>query len=99
MLGYWAIRGLGAQLRMMFYYLNVDFEDKQYECGDAPEYDRSSWTDVKFTLGMEYPNLPYLIDGETKITETMAIHMYIAKKYDPSLLGSSAAEVGRVQML
>jgi len=45
---------------------------------------------------MEYPNLPYLIDGESKITETAAIHMYIAKKYQPSLLGSSAAELGRI---
>ena len=80
-LGYWAIRGLAAQIRMMFYYLKVDFEDKLYETGDAPDFDKTSWTDVKHTLGMEYPNLPYLIDGETKITETVAIMMYIAKKY------------------
>ena len=48
---------------------------------------------------MEYPNLPYLIDGETKITETAAILQYIAKKWKPDLLGRSAAEVGRVNML
>lgn len=54
---------------------------------------------MKQTLDLEYPNLPYLIDGETKITETAAIMQYIAKKYRPSLLGMSAAEVGRISML
>ena len=54
---------------------------------------------MKETLGLEYPNLPYLIDGETKITETVAIMQYIAKKWRPELLGRSAAEVGRVNML
>jgi hypothetical protein len=29
-LGYWAIRGLGAQIRYMLHYLNVNFEDKMY---------------------------------------------------------------------
>ena len=57
----------------MFHYLNVDFEDKLYEAGDAPDFDKSCWLDVKGTLGLEYPNLPYLIDGETKLTETVAI--------------------------
>ena len=45
--GYWKIRGLGAQIRYMFHYLNVNFEDKEYECGDAPDFDRTCWTDVK----------------------------------------------------
>ena len=72
-LGYWKIRGLAAQIRYMFYYLNIDFEDTLYEAGDAPDFDKSCWTDVKETLGLEYPNLPYLIDGETKLTETVAI--------------------------
>lgn len=83
----------------MFYYLNVDFTNTEYECGDAPDFDKSCWLDVKETLGLEYPNLPYLFDGETKITETVAIMQYIAKKYRPSLLGSSAAEFARIIML
>ena len=57
----------------MFHYLNVNFEDRLYECGDTPDFDKSCWFDVKETLGFTYPNLPYLIDGETKITETIAI--------------------------
>jgi len=57
----------------MFHYLNVDFEDKMYECGDAPDFDKSCWLNEKETLGFEYPNLPYLMDGETRLTETIAI--------------------------
>ena len=84
---------------MMFHYLNVNFEDKIYDCGPEPTFDRTCWTDVKFTLGMEYPNLPYLIDGETKISETAGIMQYIAKKWCPDLLGKTSAELGRANML
>lgn len=98
-LGYWKIRGLAHQIRYMLYYCKVTFADKMYETGDAPDFDKSTWLNEKHTLGMEYPNLPYLIDGEARITETMAIMQYVAKKYRPELLGSSAAELGRVNML
>ena len=100
-LGYWAIRGLAQQLRTQLAYCGVEFEDKTYDVtGDADAgWDRSAWLDVKFTLGMDYPNLPYMIDGDAKITETAAIHKYIAKKWKPELLGRTAAEMGRVEML
>ena len=45
------------------------------------------WFDVKYNLGMEFPNLPYLFDGDLKISETLAIIRYLANKYDKSLLG------------
>ena len=83
----------------MFAYCEVAFEDKMYDVGPGPDFDKSDWLNVKQTLGFEYPNLPYLIDGQTKITETAAIMKYIARKYKPELLGSSAAELGRIEML
>ena len=83
----------------MFYYCNVNFADVVYETGDAPDFDKSSWLDVKQTLGLEYPNLPYLIDGDVKLTETVAIMQYIARKFRPDLMGTNAAEVGRANML
>jgi glutathione S-transferase len=48
---------------------------------------------------MEFPNLPYLFDEDVKLTETLAIMKYVAKKWKPELLGRNAAEVGRVNML
>ena len=43
--------------------------------------------------------MPYLIDENVRLTETLAIMKYIAKKWKPELLGRNAAEVGRVNML
>jgi glutathione S-transferase len=31
-------------------------------------------------LGLIFPNLPYVIDGDFKLTESKAIHLYIIKK-------------------
>jgi len=98
-LGYWDIRGLGAPCRMLLYYCKVNFADVTYSLGEAPEYSRAAFHDIKDTLGLELPNLPYLIDGEVRLSETAAILQYIAKKWRPALLGTTAAEMGRIHML
>ena len=54
---------------------------------------------MKFTLGLEFPNLPYFVDGDFKLTETMAIHSYIADKWKPELLGKDAQHRGHISML
>lgn len=90
-LGYWNIRGLGAQIRYLFHYAGVQFEDKQYAYGPAPDFSRDEWFDVKHKLGLEFPNLPYLLDEPTadghkiKLTETMAIMKYVCAKWAPEL--------------
>ena len=54
------------------------------------EYDtQESWIRVKDRLGLDFPNLPYLIDGDIKITQCAAIHKYLAERYMPPLLGES----------
>ena len=98
-LGYWNIRGLAAPIRYLLSYCGVTFEDKMYSVTDGPEFDRKEWLSVKETLGFEYPNLPYLIDGETKITESRAIMKYIARKWRPALVGTTSAEMARIEML
>ena len=92
-LGYWHIRGLAAQIRYMLHYAKVDFEDVTYDVSAAPEWSRASWTDVKFTLGLDFPNLPYFFDGELNLTETAAIMKYIAHKWAPELLGKDLCSV------
>ena len=71
----------------------------EYEQGDGPEFSRDAWLDVKPTLGLAFPNLPYLIDGDHSMTETAAIHKYLADKFKPELLGTTPQERGHVQML
>lgn len=87
-LGYWAICGLGNTARMMLVYANEDFENVMYAAqevkGDKETtYDVSSWYDKKFTLGLDFPNLPYLIDTKTgaKFSESQSIYRYIARQF------------------
>ncbi|OMJ70527.1 hypothetical protein SteCoe_31482 [Stentor coeruleus] len=98
-LGYWHIRGLSEAIRYMLKHIGVDFEDRTYTQGPAPDYDRSAWTDAKDSLGMSFPNLPYFMDGDFKISETMAIAQYIALKYKPEFVGTTLQEKGLVQQL
>ena len=48
-------------------YTGTEFEDKLLSCGPAPDFDRSCWFDQKFKLGLDFPNLPYYIDGDIKV--------------------------------
>ncbi|KAK4306257.1 hypothetical protein Pmani_021906 [Petrolisthes manimaculis] len=96
-LGYWNIRGLAQPIRLLLEYTGTEFEDKYYECGPAPDYDKSCWFDVKNKLGLDFPNLPYYIDGDTKVTQSNAIMRYIARKHD--MCGKNEEERWRVDVL
>lgn len=54
---------------------------------------------MKHEQGLEFPNLPYYIDEDVKITETIAIMRYICVKHQPSLLGKTPEDQGTVEML
>jgi len=96
-LGYWDIRGLAAPLRYMLAYAGEDFEDVRYSVGPAPQYSREGWFKVKFTLGLDFPNLPYYIDDKVKLTETNAIFRYLARKYN--LYGDDPVTMAQVDLI
>uniref|UniRef100_A0A8I3WKY0 Glutathione S-transferase n=1 Tax=Callithrix jacchus TaxID=9483 RepID=A0A8I3WKY0_CALJA len=81
-LGYWDIRGLAHAIRLLLEFTDTSYKEKRYTCGEAPDYDRSQWLDVKFKLNLDFPNLPYLLDGKNKITQSNAILRYIARKHN-----------------
>jgi len=93
---YWDIRGLAQPARLLLSYTGTDFEDRQLSCGPAPDFDRSCWIDTKFSLGLDFPNLPYFIDGDIKITQSNAILRYIGRKNN--MCGSTEMERARVDM-
>jgi len=100
-LAYWDIRGLAHPIRMLLKYAGEEFEDKRYDVTvsdgpNGPVYNRDSWLNEKFTLGLDFPNLPYFIDGDVKIVQTNAILRTIARKHD--LCGVTAAEKAHVDM-
>lgn len=84
-LGYWGIRGRGQVLRLLLAYTGLEWEDKVYT---GPE----KWfgNGDKLTLGFDFPNLPYLIHGDFKLTESYAIAKYIcAVSSKKELLGKN----------
>jgi glutathione S-transferase len=92
--GYWKVRGLGQHLRLLLAYTGVDFEEVQYE-------NREQWFDAdKKNLGFDFPNLPYLIDGDFKLTESAAIAKYIINRSGKTdLLGKNVEDSGLVNNL
>lgn len=96
-LGYWAIRGLAQPIRLILHYTKTSFIDKRYTTGEAPDYNREEWFNEKPTLGLDFPNLPYLIDNDIKMTQSKAILYYLGEKLN--LLGSNLHEEAHVRML
>ncbi|KAM9685318.1 LOW QUALITY PROTEIN: glutathione S-transferase Mu 1-like [Trichechus inunguis] len=96
-LGYWDIRGPAHIIRLLLEYTDSTYEEKKYTMGDAPDYDRSQWLNEKFKLGLDFPNLPYLIDGPHKITQSNTILRYIARKHN--MCGETEVEKIRVDIL
>ncbi len=91
-LGYWPIAGRGQAIRYALAIVGAHWQDKLYT-------DRTEWFDKdKKSLGFKFPNLPYLIDGETKVTESAAILRYIAKKFHrDDLLGKTPEDYALVE--
>ena len=70
--------------------INRTNQEKTYSCGEAPDFDKSCWFDVKEKLNMEFPNLPYYIDGRVTLSQSNAILRYIAAQHD--LTGTTELE-------
>ncbi|XP_024426226.2 glutathione S-transferase Mu 1 [Desmodus rotundus] len=96
-LGYWDVRGLAHSIRLLLEYTDSNYQEKKYTLGDAPDFDKSQWLSEKFKLGLDFPNLPYLIDGAHKVTQSNAILRYIARKHN--LCGETEEERIRMDIL
>ncbi|XP_050164891.1 glutathione S-transferase 2-like [Myiozetetes cayanensis] len=96
-LGYWDVRGLTHAIRLLLEYTETPYQERQYRLGPAPDFDTKDWTNEKEKLGLDFPNLPYLIDGPVKLTQSNAILRYIARKHN--LCGETEQEKQRVDVL
>ncbi|CAN9516199.1 unnamed protein product [Ophioblennius macclurei] len=96
-LAYWDIRGLAQPIRLLLEYTGSNYEEKFFFCGDAPDYDKTTWFEEKPKLGMDFPNLPYLVDGDRKLVQSNAIMRYIARKHN--MCGETEDEKVRVDLL
>ena len=97
---YWAIRGLGAPLRMMVMYadhpLNAVLYD--YDLKDGA-FDGSSWYDTRDSFKPENPliNLPYVSHGGSKIAQSIACATFIGRKL--SMNGLTDEDVSSCEQL
>jgi glutathione S-transferase len=94
-LGYWNLRGRGQVLRLLLAYTGQDWEEVTYK-------DASQWFGIgdKTKLGFDFPNLPYLINGDFKLTESIAIARYIIRKSNkPELLGKNVEDEAKIEMI
>jgi len=91
-IGYWAIRGLAESSRTALEYFGLNYESKNYTS-------RNEWYNKdKATLTTLFPNLPYLKDGTTVVTESDAILLYvICKGNKPEMTGTTTEEKVEIQ--
>lgn len=92
-LGYWGMKGAAEPIRWLLNYLGKEYNETN------PTKD--TWPEQKAKLvseGLEFPNLPYLVDGDWKMTESRAIPYYIANKYErPDLFGNDWKELAKLK--
>ena len=55
---------------MMLEYLEVPYDETRYDSTVAKE--KNEWFAAKEKMGMEFPNPPYLIDGDVKMSQSIA---------------------------
>ncbi|XP_075551107.1 glutathione S-transferase Mu 1-like [Dermacentor variabilis] len=96
-LGYWDIRGLGEPIRYLLAHAGVPYEDRRYSYGKGLEPSQDEWLAEKHKLDLDFPDLPYLIDGDVRMTQCQAILRYLGRKL--GLVPKEERTLQRVEML
>ena len=86
-LGYWNIRALAQPIRYLLVIAEVDFIDKRYPFGEGNTFAEIEsigkyWRQDKENLGLDFPNLPYYIDGDVKVVYLIIIVSLLLNNYD-----------------
>jgi len=85
-MGYWAIRGLGAPLRMMLEHSGIEYSD--FVVNTPDQWFGSKKEDVKKLNPLA--NLPFLIDGDVCVCQTNAVFLYLGDRC--GLNGATASQ-------
>ena len=92
-LGYWGIKGIVEPIRYLLAHLLLPYKE-------ANPSDAEQWSIMKSELDLDFPNLPYLVDNDVRLTESDAIAMYLAIKADRlELFGRPGVDCARHRML
>ncbi len=63
--------------RFLLEHAGAYYEDRTFDVHAQDQW----FKDAKFTLGLDFPNLPFYIDGSTKVTQSMAILRVLGRKH------------------
>ena len=97
LLGYWNIRGNAQPIRLLLAYTKTQFRERSYKFGKQSDEDRAEWLKEKFNLDLDFPNLPYYIEGELKLTQSLTILHFLAERH--GLAGTSEEERIRIDII
>ena len=84
--GYWGLQGRGQLCRLILAFAGEDCEETVYTFANKAEWFQKD----KVNKGLDFPNLPYYIDGDLKLTQSMTIVRHLGRKYH--LAGKSINE-------
>ncbi len=76
LLCYWQVRGRVQPVRYLLEYLQLPYEEKRYDLASYEDW----FVKDKPNYPGDFPNLPYMKDGERFVSETEAIYRYICYK-------------------
>ncbi|THD26413.1 Glutathione S-transferase Mu [Fasciola hepatica] len=79
-------------IRLFLEYLGEEYTERRY---GQEEFGR--WQQEKCTIDLDFPNLPYYMDGDFHLSQSMAIIRYIADKHNQ--LGKDPKDRARISML
>ena len=72
-LAYWNIQGRAEVLRLLLAYFNLEYTEMNPK---SPQEAHEIFANHHF----DFPNLPFLVDGDVHLTESTAIPLYFAHK-------------------
>ena len=85
---------LGQGVRMLLHYTNTKYEDTVYSIKNVNEWQAAKANNA---WDLDFPNLPYYIDGNVKLTQSNAILRHIGRQH--SLYGSNDDQSSEIDML
>jgi glutathione S-transferase len=97
LLVYWDIRALAEPIRLLLNYVGQEFEDKRIPFGDMGPSLMEHWTNQKYSHGLDFPNLPYYVEGDFKISQSIAILNHLGRKHN--LYGDTLEDKARIDMV
>lgn len=91
-LAYWPIKGITESIRYLLAYLKQDYEEINFT-------DWDDYVERRVLFDQPFVNLPFLVDGSVKLSESRAVLQYIAAKFDSNLLGKTDKDKVQVRMI